>query len=205
MATVDEDTFCKAFLQLLSNQPLHYPDDYAVDPKLLGARPGLVLLPHMRFPKSKKPKSESTSTPAASLTIKSLRPPHFSISVDAAYNDIILSIKTKVVEETRLPISALKFLAKGKVLPDTRTVGEIVDDHGKATIMVMVAAGATPAPATVAEETKTEEMEIDDDVADDGITDAVWSMIETAVFGNLGESKGQKVMDRIKRGYELTK
>jgi hypothetical protein len=164
----------------------------------------------MRFPKSKKPKSETTSTLAASLTIKSLRPPHFSISVDAAYNDIILSIKTKVVEETRLPISALKFLAKGKVLPDTRTVGEIVDDQGKATIMVMVAAGATPAPAPVAEETKTEEMEIDDDVADDDVadddvTDAVWSMIETVVVGDLGERKGQKVMDRIKRGYELTK
>ncbi|KAK9390131.1 hypothetical protein V1515DRAFT_593038 [Lipomyces mesembrius] len=197
MTTVDEDIFCKAFLQLLSNQPLHYPDDYTVDPKLLGASPGLVLLPHMRLPKAKKQKSETTSTPAASLTIKSLRPPHFSISLDAAYNDIILSIKAKVAEDTRLPISALKFLSKGKVLPDTRTVGEIVDDQGKATIMVMVATGATPSPAAVAEESK---MEIDDDV-----TDALWTVVEAAVVGNLGEVKGQKVMDRIKRGYELTK
>ncbi|KAK9353163.1 hypothetical protein V1523DRAFT_411965 [Lipomyces doorenjongii] len=205
MTTVDEDIFCKAFLQLLSNQPLHYPDDYTVDPKLLGARPGLVLLPHMRLPKAKKPKSETTSTPAASLTIKSLRPPHFSVSVDAAYNDIVLSIKTKVAEDTRLPISALKLLAKGKVLPDTRTVGEIVGGQGKATIMVMVAAGATPAPAAVAEESNTEEMEIDNDVADDDVNGALWTMIEAAVVGNLGEVKGQKVMDRIKRGYELTK
>ncbi|KAK9236693.1 hypothetical protein V1525DRAFT_378867 [Lipomyces kononenkoae] len=202
MATVDEDTFCRAFLQLLSNQPLHHHDDYAVDPKLLGARTGLVLLPQMRFPKARKVKSGLQSIPTGSLTVKSLRPPHFSISIAAPYNDIILSIKTKVAEETRLPISALKILAKGKVLPDTRTVEEIVDDQGTASLMVMVAAGATPAPGpeVVAEETKMEAMEIDDDVTDD-----VWTVIEAAVVGKLGEVKGHQVMDRIRRGYDLTK
>ncbi|KAK9364657.1 hypothetical protein V1509DRAFT_635664 [Lipomyces kononenkoae] len=204
MATVDEDTFCRAFLQLLSNQPLHHHDDYAVDPKVLGARPGLVLLPHMRFPKERKVKSGVTSVPTGSLTMKSLRPPHFSISIVAPYNDIILSIKNKVADETGLPISALKILAKGKVLSDTRTVEEIVDEQGQATLMVMIAAGATPAPApaAVAEETKAEieAMEIDDDISDD-----VWTVIEDAVVGKLGEVKGHKLMDRIRRGYDLTK
>ncbi|KAK9323862.1 hypothetical protein V1517DRAFT_319124 [Lipomyces orientalis] len=201
MTTVDEETFCKAFLHLLSNQSLQYPDDYAVDPKLLGPRPGLVLLPHMRYPKQRKLKSQTESIPTASLTIKSLRPPHFSATLDAPYSDTILSLKTEVVEETGLPFSALKLLVKGKVLPDTRTVGEIVDDKGKATIMVLVAAGTIPAPATAAEAAKAEaeEMEIDDDITDD-----VWSVIEAAVVGKLGEIKGRKVMERIRKGYDLT-
>ncbi|KAJ8104326.1 hypothetical protein POJ06DRAFT_205379 [Lipomyces tetrasporus] len=198
MTTVDEETFCKAFLHLLSNQPLQHPDDYAVDPKLLGPRSGLVLLPHMRVPKQKKLKSETKSIQTASLTIKTLRPPHFSASFDAPYNDTILSIKTEVVEETGLPMSKLKFLVKGKVLPDTRTVGEIVDDKGKATIMVMVAPGATTTAKEV--EAEEEEMEIDDDITDD-----VWSAIEAAVVGKLGEVKASKVMERIRTGYDLTK
>ncbi|KAK9234695.1 hypothetical protein V1525DRAFT_349730, partial [Lipomyces kononenkoae] len=103
-------------------------------------------------------------------------------------------------QETQLPISALKILAKGKVLPDTRTVEEVVDEQGKATLMVMIASGATPAPAApaaVAEETKVE--------IEGMITDDVWTAIKDAVVGKLGEVNGHKVMDRIKRGYDLAK
>ncbi|KAK9450795.1 uncharacterized protein V1518DRAFT_411732 [Limtongia smithiae] len=207
MTTVDESTFAKAFLHLLGGQTLIHHDDYAPDPASLGPRPGLVLLPPMPTPKRKR-------TPAtailASITVKSLRPPHFSFTLDdTPYTDTVLLLKSRISEKTDFPAAALKLLLKGKVLPDTKTVEGIVDADGKASLVVMtsgspitpvVAAASAAGSAAPAEVPASKPEEA---VLDDTIDESTWDTISAALMSKLGDAKATKVLDRLRRGYAL--
>ncbi|KAK7202523.1 hypothetical protein BZA70DRAFT_96749 [Myxozyma melibiosi] len=202
MAQVDELTFSKAFLSLLSNQPIKYGEDYVQDPKSLGSKPGLVILSPMPNPKRRKADTATASdSKQATITIKSLRAPKFNVTVSASYTDTIFTLKTKVSAEAKISCT-VKLINKGKVVPDTKTVSEIVDGEGKAALMAMVSAveegaaestsaaekAATPEPM---QDVKTEADSLD-------IGEDVWTAIEATLVDKLSEAKGKRVLKRLR-------
>ncbi|KAK9465478.1 hypothetical protein V1512DRAFT_241882 [Lipomyces arxii] len=200
--SVDEITFSKAFLHLLANRPIQYSDDYKIESHQLGERTGLVLLTHMPYDKRKRDRNATVIT-NASLSIKSIRAPKFAISVNAPYTDTMLNIKSKIATETGIALNGLKLLVKGKVLPDTRSVREIVDENGAAAIMVMV----TPTTAPTSEMAPTQTIDVNEENRDieKEIDEDTWLAIEHLVREKLGTVQGAKSFAKLKQGYLQSK
>ncbi|KAK9479593.1 hypothetical protein V1514DRAFT_327643 [Lipomyces japonicus] len=232
-AAVDEVTFAKAFLHLLSGQPLAYPDDFVGDQTSFTVRPSLVTLPHMPTAKIKrraqqdKVKQEQQqnhdeiddgnhhSHKATLITVKSLRPPKFALEFanQVAFTDTILSVKSLVSEQAGVPVAGLKFLIKGKVVPDTKSVEEIVDDEGNAAIMVMVTA-STAAVTTTSSSSSSDTAQSTSGTAGDKsvaaekeheveIDDQLWGKIAGAIVSSKGEQVGNLLVSKLKRAYKV--
>lgn len=231
--SIPEPTFSKAFLALLRAHPsvitpettaFGAPSVPAVLPKMPKVRSAIGHLPALS---SESAASSSNSDSAASdgatisVTIKSLRAPHkFTAVVAVAGSETVYRLKTELLKSTALPASVadarivpadIKLLKKGKVVSDSKTVGEAAEGDASLSLVAMVAAegtGVAPAPAPVvetpsAEESKDVVMTTENGNKDD-ISEAVWDAIASVVSSRVGAAQASAVVTRLKRGWELT-
>ncbi|KAK9460624.1 uncharacterized protein V1516DRAFT_652772 [Lipomyces oligophaga] len=203
MASIDETTFAKAYLHLLSDKQIEYQDDFVMNTKSLGQRGPIILL---KMPTDKLhmlSSSESQEPATASITVKSLRPPKFSIQVEMPVTETIFSLKTQVAADAHISIESLKLLSKGKVISDARSIEDIVDQDGKASLMAMVSAGQTDQSLSNAAEGNAKSKTTSE--TDTEIDETVWGTIATALVAKVGKTKGDRVLERLRKGYTLAR
>ncbi|KAK9455907.1 hypothetical protein V1511DRAFT_499019 [Dipodascopsis uninucleata] len=206
MANVDEKTFAKAYLHLLSQHKVLLADDYVKDPKTLTARDAPVLLHHMEQEKKRRSEVKSAGdqeVKTVSVTVKSLRAPKFVLNFpEVSYTDTISALKSSVSKESGIPEGAIKLLIGGKVQKDITTIQELANDKSDISFMAMVSKDSsfspdipgTPTSAAVA--TGTSSLELSDDI---------WADIASVVDKHMGRDSREKVLERLKKGYELAK
>ncbi|KAF3918839.1 hypothetical protein ABW20_dc0101392 [Dactylellina cionopaga] len=183
MATkVLEVDFAKSVLLNLSSKPITISPDHVEDPRKLPAR-SLFTLPKLPNAMAKPPKPRDESVPpSATVHLKTLRPPQFiNESLPSTPLTVTIQfIKTTISSKTGVPADKIRLMIKGKILGDSKTLSEVVEDGGEVTISVMVTGGYTvgeqaPPPDTtavaeVAEKAETAEeivkMDIDSEVGD---------------------------------------
>lgn len=113
----------------------------------------------MPVAKLKKSKVTADSKITATISLKSIRAPKFSTSVNnIPLTSTILSVKEALLSDKSLGLPAeltpasLKFLVKGKVVTDSKLVESVVSDdengHKSASFTVMI---STPSPVAEAE------------------------------------------------------
>ncbi|KAF3931773.1 hypothetical protein ABW19_dt0203680 [Dactylella cylindrospora] len=210
MAT--EVDFAKSILLNLSSRPVTIPPDHVEDPRKLPAR-SLFTLPKLPTPMTKPPKPrDPNAIPSATVHLKTLRPPQIinEFLPSTPLSSTIQSIKSTVSGKTGVPTDKLKLMIKGKILGDSKTLGEIVEDGGEVTVSVMVMGGYTPVAATtgsgsaaesaaVAEKAETVDeaakMDVDSDVGDmvkilEG--EEFWSDLEVFLRQKVGKEEVAK-------------
>lgn len=197
-----EYEFVSKFITLASLSEPALPADYKVPlqqvTKLGVALPALKYkYDPKKFRGSKNGLDSSNRT--VSLTLKSIRPPKFSIDQKFSVNDTVYQVKEHLVREGKaLQIQQLRLLLKGKVLHDSELLSDAVPEAAIITVMIskpaapeIDGAGSKSLP-TPAEETK--DMEIP------------WIEIEKALKSKLKTSEQvAEVLDRLKRGYDMLK
>jgi hypothetical protein len=197
--TIDEQTFVKAYLHLLKVKgPAKLSDDYVVDPGTLGAKP-VVLLPQMPVAKRKTKSDESSKTISeVKVSVKSVRNPKFSLILDHVHsNDTILSVKERLLGDPDGPLSDhgyeicnLRFLIKGKVIGDSKTMEEVAES-GVVSFVVMVSAPTADSRAHEEPEVHTPVMP----------TEAEWSKIYVELKKVLGPDRGEAIFNDIRSRY----
>ncbi|EPS44500.1 hypothetical protein H072_1532 [Dactylellina haptotyla CBS 200.50] len=226
MATkIQEIDFAKSILISLSSKPITISPDHVEDPRKLPAR-SLFTLPRLPKTMAKPPKPRDASTPpSATVHLKTLRPPQFiNESLEAIpLSATIQSIKSIVATKTGVPADKIRFMIKGKILGDSKTLSEIAEDGGEVTISVMVtggysAAGPAPPPdaaavASVAEKAETAEevvkMDIDSDVG--GVVKVLeeeefWTDLEVFLRQKVGKEEAAKeVAGVFRKGWEANR
>ncbi|CCH59663.1 hypothetical protein TBLA_0B08480 [Henningerozyma blattae CBS 6284] len=96
-----------------------------------------VALPPLKYRYRTRNKNTSSSKSSVKLTLKSVRPPKFSIQQDFNSHDTVTEVKQFLVNSEKVQqIGQLKLLLKGKVLHDSVSLSEL--DITEAVINVMV-------------------------------------------------------------------
>lgn len=198
MATSPEHDFVSKFLTLATLSEPALPADYKKPLKQvtnLG-----VALPPLRYKydpqRSRNALGGGDKNAPIKLTLKSVRPPKFSLECQFSGNDTVSSVKRKLVEEGKAQSSEqLKLLYKGKVLHDSEILSAIIEDA--ATLNVMISKAASPAPAAAAPSTTAAEGPNQAQVP--------WPEIENTLNLTLGNpTQVAEIIDRLKRGWDLT-
>lgn len=156
-------------------------------------------MPTAKRPRSSLESTSTTSTKQATVSVKSLRPPKFNVTVSASYADTVFTLKEKIASEAKIS-GSVKLLLKGKVISDTKAVEEIVDEQGKASLMAMVTAAEETPAEQIASAPLPEPAAIDLEINAD-----VWGAIESTLVGKFGDAKAKLVMERLQKGYTLAK
>ena len=92
----------------------------------------------------KRIKRDASDIPTATLQLRTLRPPH---SIHETLEDVALTttfhgIKADLSAKTLVPTDKLRFLVKGKIVGDAKTVGEVVGEGEEVVVNVMLMGGA---------------------------------------------------------------
>lgn len=207
MATqLTEKEFVSNFLTLATIHPFKYSKDHFKpyeDVEQLGvALPALPCKKYKYQPRSATAaflESASRSTDNVELSLKSVRPPKFSISKEFRKNQSIHAVKEFLVNEVEelVETQQLKVLLKGKVLHDSYILSDLSTDSAALTVMVSkpstpVATTSAPvsSPATPTPTSKVVEMP--------------WTEIEELLKIRFGQDAATYVA-RLQKGWELTK
>ncbi|KAK6502926.1 hypothetical protein TWF481_007967 [Arthrobotrys musiformis] len=219
MATkAPEIDFAKSVLVTLSSKPITIAPDHVEDLRKLPPR-ALFTLPKLPHTMS-KPRDPSQPA-SATVHLKTLRPPQFINESLQSHplSSTIQSVKTIVQSKTGVPLDKIRLMIKGKILGDSKTLSEVVEDGGEVTISVMVtggytvptstAGGSLPDTAAVAEavekvETAEEavKMDVDSEVGDvvkvlEG--EEFWADLEVFLRQKVGKEEVAKEVSGIFR------
>lgn len=196
MASPELD-FVSRFLTLATLSSPVLPADYKL-PLQQVSNQG-VALPPLKYkydPKRSRSSASGENSPLT-LTLKSVRPPKFSLECQFSGKDTVLQVKQRLVEEGKAQgTENLKLLLKGKVLHDSELLSGLTSDV--ATINVMISKTAQPAtpPPTAQPEVTPEPSAIQ----------MPWNEIEKILNSNLTDpAEAQNALDRLKKGWELAK
>lgn len=134
---------------------------------------------------------------SVTLTLKSIRPPKFSVDYQFPRNDTVYQVKQQLVEAGKAEQpEQLKLLLKGKVLHDSELLSDFVVETATITVMLSKSvsaessSNATPVP----------------DVPVETNLQIPWKDIEKTLSSNLATPKEvANALDRLKRGWDLTK
>ncbi|AOW01822.1 hypothetical protein B0I72DRAFT_92553 [Yarrowia lipolytica] len=141
-----ETTFARAFVSLLDPSSL-LATDYVKDKAQLDKKP-LVAMPKMPEAKKKTgvsgsglvniPIEEKTAqadvvAETIEITIKTLKAPKLMITLSAPSDDSIFNVKQLVVKQAAeqgvtTTADSVKLLIKGKVVPDSKILGDVAVD-----------------------------------------------------------------------------
>lgn len=196
MASSPEHDFVSKFLTLATISDPALPADYK---KPLQQVTNLgVALPPLRYKydpnRARKASGDDKKDSPIKLTLKSVRPPKFSVECQFARNNTVSQVKQKLIEDGKVQsIEQLKLLLKGKVLHDSELLSGLIED--KATINVLISKAASSAEATPPL-----------DSSPDPVTIQVpWHEIESTLrMSFVDPAQVAKTLDRLKRGWELT-
>lgn len=179
--TVDEVTFCKAYLKLLYAQtPVLIRDK-----SFVGEGGELILLPEFPTPKKKRSvPSKDSQDRQINITIKSIKAPKFTESLVLSGSSSVIDVKQQLSQHA--PAAAIKLLVKGKVIPDSRLLRDLTDSSELAFMAMVSATTAAPEPSTPETMTPTD-------------TSAIpWPQIEQVLNTHMGASEAQTVLAKFK-------
>lgn len=110
-------------------------------------------LPHFKYPLPIVEDAES-EVKKVTVTLKSIKPPKFSVSLDFPDSDTIYKVKTTLIEKESLAVEAadIKFLVKGKVVQDATVLSEL--DNLSFMCMIAKTKTESPVPETPKESEK---------------------------------------------------
>lgn len=141
-----ESTFARAFVSLLDPSSL-LAADYVKDKAQLDKKP-LVAMPKMpeaklktgvsgsglvNIPIEEKTAKADTAAETVEITVKTLKAPKLVLSISAPSDDSIFNVKQLVVKQAgeqgvTTTADGVKLLIKGKVVPDSKILGDIAVD-----------------------------------------------------------------------------
>lgn len=154
----------------------------------------------MPVAKLKKSKVTADSKITATISLKSIRTPKFSTSVNnIPLTSTILSVKEALLSDKSLGLPAeltpasLKFLVKGKVVTDSKLVESVVSDdengHKSASFTVMI---STPSP--VAEAEAEPEPEPSPESVPSYLQPAVWEPLVQELAKSISDSEAKELV-----------
>lgn len=158
-----------------------------------------------------------------SIVVKSLKQPFkFSTTLSVSPSDTIYQVKNLLISKESslnpsgaespsiISPSSIKLLKKGKVVSDSKTVEDLISAEGeelsfvamisatKEQISALSNSGSStptlaekPAPSPATQES-------------DDLPSSVWDAIQSVVSSRVGSKKSVEVMERLRKGWELT-
>ncbi|KAK9470225.1 uncharacterized protein V1510DRAFT_408596 [Dipodascopsis tothii] len=203
MSTVDESVFCKAFLHLLSAQEEKYDAKFTAE-FTIEQRPSLKA-PFPAMPVIKKKKAAVKDDSHMTIGFKSLRPPQFNEEITSLQpSDTVLAAKRMLIASLGLDydLTSIRLLLKGKVVPDSRLLKEVVGPSGKCQFMVMMPSSrgsSQPATPSVSSHiTSKDGYSVPEKVI---LSDAVWSEISSVLEKHLEADEVKAALERLQRGF----
>lgn len=175
---------------------------------------------------SSSPSSSSSSSDGAqiSISVKSLKQPFkFSTTLSVSPTDTIYQVKNLLISKeptlnssgeespSAIPPSSIKLLKKGKVVSDSKTVGDLITAEGEQLAFVaMISAtkeqisslnsSRSDTPAS----TENPAPESSSTQESDDLPSSVWDAIQSVVASRVGSKKSLEVIERLRKGWELT-
>ncbi|TWU78640.1 hypothetical protein ED733_005424 [Metarhizium rileyi] len=181
-----EAAFAKTFLSTLDSRPIKLSADHLEDAKSFPSRAPYIL-PRMPNPMSKPRTVLPGQERSLTVTLKSLRNPPLDLKLTSQpLNTSVLDIKTKVAEQTRIPVEKMKILHNKRPLVDSKVLKDVVSDSElRVEFSVMVMGGAAAAIQPESQE-------------EDVVTRASgWDALTTDVFwDDLSGFLGQRLKDQ---------
>lgn len=160
------------------------------------------------------------------VTVKSIKAPKFTAKYESqddqalTSTSTILDLKARLVADQKaqgvaITEAAIRLLVKGKVMPDSKQLGEVAgsDDVSELSFMAMVSAVApadaappsTTAAAADAEKSPVPEADADPEAeAPVELSAQVWAEIGQVLGKNLGGAKAAEALLRLKKGWEAS-
>lgn len=201
-----EQGFVSKFLTLATLSSPALPADYKL-PLQQVSNLG-VALPPLKYKYDRQRSRNSASRAAISdspiiLTLKSVRPPKFSLECQFSGKETVLQVKQRLVQEGKAQDTEnLKLLVKGKVLHDSELISGFTSDTATINVMISKAGPKSPpeaTPAPAAEAIKTS-------AAEPAATNLPWNEIENILCSSFSDpTEAANAIDRLKRGWELAK
>ncbi|ODQ66992.1 hypothetical protein NADFUDRAFT_81622 [Nadsonia fulvescens var. elongata DSM 6958] len=218
---MDEESFASAFVNLLTaTTSVQYDHNYCPNATELSSGP--VILAKMPHPKKKKTKednsdgnkSNSNEPGTIKLTFKSIRAPKFSFTINDrlfSQSETVYSVKAALVASPEFPIaeidlsqSIIKLLIRGKVIPDDKTLGDLLTDStaDAVSFMVMVSSNTSvtssavvstsdPASPVLSDQTNVEVNTTD-------IDDALWVELEKTIASRYPLGKARAIASQLR-------
>ncbi|PFH60031.1 hypothetical protein XA68_11552 [Ophiocordyceps unilateralis] len=192
-----EAAFAKTFLSSLDSRPMKLSPDHVEDPKNYPARPPYIL-PRMSKSMSKPAKLAPGQERSLTVVLKSLRNPPLDIKLTSQpLNTSVLDIKTKVSQQTRIPVDKMKILHNKRPLTDSKVLKDVADGANDCVeFSVMVIGGAAAIPAEDSKSTS-------DGLACAAVmqTDAFWTDLNGFLTQHL---KDQATVDKVLRVFRAS-
>ncbi|CCC69461.1 hypothetical protein NCAS_0C04710 [Naumovozyma castellii] len=148
----------------------------------------------------------SSSTPIP-LTLKSVRPPKFSLEHQFSSNDTIYQVKKYLVDESKAQSTTdLKLLLKGKVLHDSVPLVDLEVENPMINVMISKSSSATTSPAPIPVPKKAEKpLEKEESLHPKPLMSLPWEDIESLLETKLQDKEhATQALQRLKRGWSLT-
>ncbi|POR34132.1 Uncharacterized protein TPAR_05644 [Tolypocladium paradoxum] len=191
-----ETAFAKTFVSTLDSRPIKLSADHVEDPKNFPARLPYIL-PRMPTAMSKPTKLAPGQERSVTVTLKSLRNPPLDIKLTSQpLNTSLLDIKTKVSNQTRIPVDKMKILHNKRPLTDSKVLKEVLGEKDMTvefSVMVIGGAAAIPpegsATPTAAEPTGAAALE----------TDAFWSDLKGFLMQRLKDQAAAEELSGLFR------
>lgn len=168
-----------------------------------------VALPPLKYkynPKKRVHKDDSSANNKVKLTLKSVRPPKFSIEHEFSVEETVLQVKEfiKNQEGTIKQLGQLKLLVKGKVLHNSTLLVDLPVKADNVLVNVMISNPVAeeerdPEDISVTEQTTTTPQK-NQEIA------LPWNAIKQVLIDTYPTpEEATAVFERLQKGYDLTK
>ncbi|ANB12682.1 Mdy2p [Sugiyamaella lignohabitans] len=154
---------------------------------------------------------DSKTESSVSVTLKSIRNPKFVISFDdVPANDTVLSIKERLVGDPDGPLaeggyatSNVRLLIKGKVISDSKTVGEVsTATEGSDELSVsFVAMISQPDKEAISNKKEVGSEEEPEPVLPTVLSEAAWNDIHTTLQKHLSHDEARVALQKFKSTF----
>lgn len=152
------------------------------------------------MPKAKVKKNRPSGSNASTInvTLKSIKAPKFTTTLECKSSDTIHSVKEKLGQTEHAKgcaPSSFRFLIKGKVASDTKLLSDLSEDGSDLTFTVMIKKqdeSATPEPEPEPEPQVPVDLKKDD---------PAWTDIKEILVKRLGESDGTRIYSSMHSKY----
>ncbi|KAI9011526.1 hypothetical protein BC832DRAFT_351852 [Gaertneriomyces semiglobifer] len=206
MNPAEELKFATHFLHSISSLPIKYQPDYV--PPLSQWFP---TLPTASRPFALRDKSNPTTEPSITITLKPLKSPITLTQSKYTLPPLtpIHSLKSQIAASTKRASSSLRLVYKGKVLVDTKTLQDY-DMKDGATVHLMLAAGAKQEEQVQEQQTVPAVQEtVSNRPADDdesiykakGCDAQLWTDLRGVVNKHFDDKHAEKVLGEFVKSY----
>ncbi|CDO91863.1 unnamed protein product [Kluyveromyces dobzhanskii CBS 2104] len=167
-----------------------------------------VSLPPLRYKYDPTKSRVKGTSQDVTLTIKSIKPPKFSVSKTFESTQTVGQIKEFLVEtESEIhTTSQVRLLLKGKVLHDAQLISDFNQD--KVALMAMVSKAekpVEPAPEPISEPMDVDLEDPQLDLASQTGIVLPWDKIKAVLENSLDAAAAATALERLKTGWELSK